>query len=40
MAGQSVGMITSEQSVRDIIAELVEQALDALIRQEDRMRRE
>lgn len=40
MAGQSVGMISSEQSVREIIDELVNQAVDALIRQEDRMHRE
>ena len=30
MAGQSVGMVTSEQSTRDIIEELVGQAIDAL----------
>jgi enoyl-[acyl-carrier protein] reductase II len=30
MAGQSVGMVTKEQSAAQIIAELVEQALDAL----------
>jgi enoyl-[acyl-carrier protein] reductase II len=31
MAGQSVGMVTSEQTVADIIAELVEQAVGALV---------
>src|SRR5947209_17354455 len=30
MAGQSVGMVTGEQPVRDILAELVEQAAAAL----------
>lgn len=38
MAGQSVGMITSEQPVSEIINELVDQAIDALIRQEERAR--
>ncbi|MCC6471223.1 MAG: nitronate monooxygenase [Alphaproteobacteria bacterium] len=32
MAGQSVGMVTREQSVREIIDELVAQAVDALAR--------
>jgi len=31
MAGQSVGMVTAEQSTADIIQELIDQALDALI---------
>jgi enoyl-[acyl-carrier protein] reductase II len=31
MAGQSVGLVTREQSTRDIINELIDQALDALI---------
>ncbi|GAA4476521.1 NAD(P)H-dependent flavin oxidoreductase [Gluconacetobacter asukensis] len=35
MAGQSVGMITSVQPVATIIAELVEQAVDALVRREE-----
>jgi len=30
MAGQSVGMVTSEQSTREIIAELVDQAVNAI----------
>lgn len=34
MAGQSVGMITSVQPVAAIIAELVEQAVDALVRRD------
>lgn len=34
MAGQSVGMITSVQPVADIVAELVEQAVDALVRRD------
>jgi enoyl-[acyl-carrier protein] reductase II len=34
MAGQSVGMVTREQSTRDIIAELVAQAEEALARRE------
>ncbi|AHI25631.1 NAD(P)H-dependent flavin oxidoreductase [Komagataeibacter swingsii] len=38
MAGQSVGMITGEQPVAEIIKELVDQAIDALIRQEERAR--
>ncbi|MCE2563858.1 nitronate monooxygenase family protein [Komagataeibacter sp. FNDCF1] len=38
MAGQSVGMITGEQPVSEIINELVDQAVDALIRQEERAR--
>lgn len=38
MAGQSVGMITDVQPVREIIGELVDQAIDALIRQEERAR--
>ncbi|WP_193732058.1 nitronate monooxygenase family protein [Komagataeibacter sp. FXV3] len=38
MAGQSVGMITGEQSVGEIIKELVDQAIDALIRQDERAR--
>ncbi|GCE89502.1 nitronate monooxygenase family protein [Komagataeibacter diospyri] len=38
MAGQSVGMITGEQPVGEIIKELVDQAIDALIRQEERAR--
>ncbi|HVG82435.1 MAG TPA: hypothetical protein VNB28_09145, partial [Methylomirabilota bacterium] len=33
MAGQSVGMVTREQSTREIIEELVEQALTSLERQ-------
>ncbi len=33
MAGQSVGMVTREQTTREIIEELVEQALDSLERQ-------
>ena len=33
MAGQSVGMVTREQTTREIIGELVEQALDSLERQ-------
>jgi len=32
MAGQSVGMVTQEQSVAEVIAELVEQAVAALVR--------
>ena len=32
MAGQSVGMVTREQSVSDILAEVITQALDALER--------
>nr|WP_246376683.1 nitronate monooxygenase [Gluconacetobacter aggeris] len=35
MAGQSVGMITSVQPVAAIIAELVEQAVDALVRRDE-----
>ncbi|AZV38074.1 2-nitropropane dioxygenase [Komagataeibacter xylinus] len=38
MAGQSVGMITAEQPVSEIINQLVDQAIDALIRQEERAR--
>jgi enoyl-[acyl-carrier protein] reductase II len=34
MAGQSVGMVTREQSTREIIAELVAQAEEALARRE------
>ena len=34
MAGQSVGMVTREQSTREIIAELVDQAEEALARRE------
>jgi enoyl-[acyl-carrier protein] reductase II len=34
MAGQSVGMVTREQSVRDIVDELVEQATQAIVRRE------
>lgn len=34
MAGQSVGMISSVQPVAAIIAELVEQAVDALVRRD------
>ena len=30
MAGQSVGMVTAEQPVKDILAELVDQAVAAL----------
>ena len=30
MAGQSVGMVTAEQSTSDIIAELIDQAVTAL----------
>ena len=33
MAGQSVGMVTREQSTREIIDELIDQALDSLERQ-------
>ncbi len=33
MAGQSVGMVTREQSTREIIEELIEQALTSLERQ-------
>ena len=35
MAGQSVGMVTKEQPVAEILRELVDQALDALIARED-----
>ena len=35
MAGESVGMVHSEQSVADIIEELVEQAVASLIEEED-----
>ena len=31
MAGQSVGMVNSEQSTADIVAELIDQALGALM---------
>ena len=31
MAGQSVGMVTSEQSTKEIIAELVDQAVNAIV---------
>ncbi|MGE0748577.1 MAG: NAD(P)H-dependent flavin oxidoreductase [Rhodospirillales bacterium] len=31
MAGQSVGMVTREQSIADILKELVDQALDAIV---------
>ena len=31
MAGQSVGMVTREQSTKEILDELVEQALSALV---------
>jgi enoyl-[acyl-carrier protein] reductase II len=34
MAGQSVGMVTREQPTREILSELVEQAVQALIRRE------
>jgi enoyl-[acyl-carrier protein] reductase II len=34
MAGQSVGMVTREQSVKDILDELVAQAVDALVARE------
>jgi enoyl-[acyl-carrier protein] reductase II len=34
MAGQSVGLVTREQSTREIITELIDQALDALIARE------
>jgi enoyl-[acyl-carrier protein] reductase II len=34
MAGQSVGMVTAEQKVADIIAELIEQAVTALMARE------
>ena len=34
MAGQSVGMVTREQSVKDIIDELVAQAVDAIAARE------
>jgi enoyl-[acyl-carrier protein] reductase II len=36
MAGQSVGMVSSEQPVADILKELVDQALDALATRETR----
>ncbi|NHO31659.1 NAD(P)H-dependent flavin oxidoreductase [Acetobacter fallax] len=36
MAGQSVGMVRSVQSVEDIISELVEQAVEALMRRSGR----
>ena len=36
MAGQSVGLVTREQSTADILAELVDQALAAIARQEHR----
>ena len=39
MAGQSVGMVTREQSTREIIAELVDQAVEALIAREQTTRR-
>ena len=38
MAGQSVGMVTSEQKVAGIIAELIEQAVDALMAREPNIR--
>jgi enoyl-[acyl-carrier protein] reductase II len=34
MAGQSVGLVSREQSTREIITELIDQALDALIARE------
>jgi enoyl-[acyl-carrier protein] reductase II len=34
MAGQSVGMVTREQSTRDILAELVDQAVEAILARE------
>jgi enoyl-[acyl-carrier protein] reductase II len=34
MAGQSVGMVTREQSTKEILEELVQQALSALERRE------
>jgi enoyl-[acyl-carrier protein] reductase II len=37
MAGQSVGMVTSVQPVAQIIADLVEQAVVALVGQQRRM---
>lgn len=36
MAGQSVGMVTAEQSTAEIIDELLEQALDALVEHDSR----
>jgi len=39
MAGQSVGMVTTEQSAGEIISELVEQAVAALIARDDAQRR-
>ncbi len=36
MAGQSVGLVTREQSTRAIIDELIDQALGALVQREDR----
>ena len=36
MAGQSVGLVTREQSTADILAELVGQALDAIARRDQR----
>jgi enoyl-[acyl-carrier protein] reductase II len=39
MAGQSVGMVTREQSTREIIAELVEQAVEALMRRAEEQAR-
>lgn len=35
MAGQSVGMVTREQTTRQIVDELIEQALDALIARDE-----
>jgi enoyl-[acyl-carrier protein] reductase II len=35
MAGQSVGLVTREQSTRAIIAELIDQAVDALAQREE-----
>lgn len=35
MAGQSVGMVTAEQTIAEIIEELVEQAVSALLARED-----
>ena len=38
MAGQSVGMVTREQSTADILAELVDQALAVIAARERRFR--
>jgi hypothetical protein len=38
MAGQSVGMVTREQSTVEILAELVDQALAVIARRDHRLR--